>query len=315
MFEGLEVIVGAIADASTVMSSKGETTVVDVVSKIASAVATKEAMLVERRLASTVSDTISAEEIRGGTSSDASEAIEKVTGVTTMNDFVFVRGLDPRYSGTTLNNALLASTEPECRVVPLDLFPASLIDNIKVQKTYSPHLPGEFSAGLVQVETTEFPTRPTLNVSYSIGYNDQTQGHTFLGYPGGGRDFWASTTARAASPIRSQPTGGSTASRSAAASCRNSGAHSAQTGSAFPRGPEPPVDELEHRRGEHVWQARSGWSADIFEFAEDDLRPRAQLLFPESPRPSRILPPPALPCWRATSITTSPPSPCAWEVS
>ncbi len=188
--EGLEVIVGAIADASTVMSSKGETTVVDVVSKIASAVATKEAMLVERRLASTVSDTISAEEIRGGTSSDASEAIEKVTGVTTMNDFVFVRGLDPRYSGTTLNNALLASTEPERRVVPLDLFPASLIDNIKVQKTYSPHLPGEFSAGLVQVETTEFPTRPTLNVSYSIGYNDQTQGHTFLGYPGGGRDFW-----------------------------------------------------------------------------------------------------------------------------
>ena len=188
--EGLEVLAGEIADASTVMSSKGETTVVDVVATVASSVATREAMLVERRLAATVSDTISAEEIRGGTSSDASEAIEKVTGVTTMNDFVFVRGLDPRYSGTTLNNALLASTEPERRVVPLDLFPASLIDNIKVQKTYSPHLPGEFSAGLVQVETTEFPTRPTLNVSYSIGYNDQTQGHSFLGYPGGGRDFF-----------------------------------------------------------------------------------------------------------------------------
>ena len=188
--EGLEVLVGEIADASTVMSAKGETTVVDVVAKVVASVATQEAMLVERRLASTVSDTISAEEIRGGTSSDASEAIEKVTGVTTMNDFVFVRGLDPRYSGTTLNNALLASTEPERRVVPLDLFPASLIDSIKVQKTYSPDLPGEFSAGLVQVETTEFPTRPTLNVSYSIGYNSQTQGHRFLDYPGGGRDFF-----------------------------------------------------------------------------------------------------------------------------
>ncbi|MDE0127201.1 MAG: TonB-dependent receptor [Bryobacterales bacterium] len=188
--EGLEVLAGEIADASTVMSSKGETTVVDVVAKVAASVATQEAMLVERKLASTVSDTISAEEIRGGTSSDASEAIEKVTGVTTMNDFVFVRGLDPRYSGTTLNNALLASTEPERRVVPLDLFPASLIDSIKVQKTYAPDLPGEFSAGLVQVETTEFPTRPTLSVSYSIGYNTQTQGRTFLDYPGGGRDFF-----------------------------------------------------------------------------------------------------------------------------
>ena len=188
--EGLEVLGGEIADASTVMSAKGETTVVDVVATVAASVATQEAMLVERKLASTVSDTISAEEIRGGTSSDASEAIEKVTGVTTMNDFVFVRGLDPRYSGTTLNNALLASTEPERRVVPLDLFPASLIDSIKVQKTYSPDLPGEFSAGLVQVETTEFPTRPTLNVSYSIGYNSQTQGRRFLDYPGGGRDFF-----------------------------------------------------------------------------------------------------------------------------
>ena len=188
--EGLEVVAGEVADGSTVMSVRGETTVVDVVANVAAAVATQEAMLVERKLASTVSDTISAEEIRAGTSSDAADALEKVTGVTTMNDFVFVRGLDPRYSGTTLNNALLASTEPERRVVPLDLFPASLIDNIKVQKTYSPDLPGEFSAGLVQVETTEFPTRPTLNVSYSIGYNSQTQGSTFLDYPGGGRDFF-----------------------------------------------------------------------------------------------------------------------------
>ena len=188
--EDLAVLAGEIADASTVMSAKGETTEVTVRATVAASVATQEAMLVERKLASTVSDTISAEEIRGGTSSDASEAIEKVTGVTTMNDFVFVRGLDPRYSGTTLNNALLASTEPERRVVPLDLFPASLIDNIKVQKTYAPDLPGEFSAGLVQVETTEFPTRPTLNVSYSIGYNSQTQGRNFLDYPGGGRDFF-----------------------------------------------------------------------------------------------------------------------------
>ena len=188
--EGLVVLAGEIADASTVMSSKGETTVVEVRSTIDASVATQEAMLAERKFASTVSDTISAEEIRGGTSSDASEAIEKVTGITTMNDFVFVRGLDPRYSGTTLNNALLASTEPERRVVPLDLFPASLIDNIKVQKTYAPDLPGEYSAGLVQVQTTDFPKRPTLNVSYSIGFNSQTQGRTFLDYPGGARDFF-----------------------------------------------------------------------------------------------------------------------------
>ncbi len=188
--EGLAVVAGEMIDGSTVMSSTSEKTVVDVFAEIAPAVATAEAMLVERKLSSTVSDTISAEEIKGGTSSDAAEALEKVTGVTTMNDFVYVRGLDPRYSATTLNNAMLATTEPERRVVPLDLFPANLINNIKVLKTYSPDLPGEFSAGLVQVETTEFPTKPTFSVSYSIGYNDRTQGQPYLSYPGGGRDFF-----------------------------------------------------------------------------------------------------------------------------
>ena len=188
--EGLVVVAGEMIDGSTVMSSTSEKTVVDVVAEITPAVATAEAMLVERRLSSTVSDTIGAEEIKGGMASDAAEALEKVTGVTTMNDFVYVRGLDPRYSATTLNNAMLATTEPERRVVPLDLFPANLINNIKVLKTYSPDLQGEFSAGLVQVETTEFPTKPTFSVSYSIGFNDQTQGSAWLDYPGGGRDFF-----------------------------------------------------------------------------------------------------------------------------
>ena len=67
-----------------------------------------------------------------------------------------------------LNNAMLPTTEPERRVVPLDLFPASLIDNIKVLKSYSPDLPGEFSAGLVQLHTIEFPTSKSLKVASAM---------------------------------------------------------------------------------------------------------------------------------------------------
>ncbi len=63
--------------------------------------------------------------------------------------FVYVRGLGERYSATQLNGAVIPTTEPEKRVVPLDLFPSGMIDNIKIAKTYSPDLPGEFSGGLV----------------------------------------------------------------------------------------------------------------------------------------------------------------------
>jgi outer membrane receptor protein involved in Fe transport len=190
IIEGVEVTEGSeIVDASAVLAKAGEATQVEVTATVAPEIATAEALLTERKLADTVQDSISGIEIKQSTASDAAGALTKVTGVSVVGEgFVYVRGLGERYSATTLNNALLATTEPERRVVPLDLFPANLIDNIKVLKTYAADLPGEFSAGLVQVETVEFPTRPTLSIGYSLGLNSQTQFDPYMRYPGGERD-------------------------------------------------------------------------------------------------------------------------------
>ncbi len=185
------VTAGEIADASTVMAAKSAVTSIDVVESVNVRTATEESAIVERKLSSTVSDSISAEEIKASTASDAAGALQKVTGVTVVGKgFVYVRGLGERYSSTQLNNAMLASTEPEKRVVPLDLFPAGLIDNIQVLKTYTPDLPGEFSAGLVKIRTTDFPSHPVFQVNYGIGFNSQTTGKLFNSYPGGSHDFW-----------------------------------------------------------------------------------------------------------------------------
>ena len=71
-------------------------------------------------------------------SGDAAGALEKVTGVSVMGDgFVYVRGLGERYSSTQLNGAYVPTTEPEKRVVPLDLFPTGMIENIKIAKPCS----------------------------------------------------------------------------------------------------------------------------------------------------------------------------------
>jgi outer membrane receptor protein involved in Fe transport len=183
------VTAGEIVEASTVMSNKSTTTTIEVTEKVG-AVATAEAMLSERKLAPSVSDSMSREEIRKTVASDAAGAVEKVTGVSIVdNGYVYVRGLGERYSATMLNNAMLTTTEPERRVVPLDLFPAALIDNITVLKTYTPDLPGEFSGGLVQMRTIEFPTTKIFNVSLSYGFNSRTTFEPFEGYQGGKRDF------------------------------------------------------------------------------------------------------------------------------
>jgi len=178
--EGLEVHADEITDGSTVLASASKVTKVEVVESVSAVAATAEAAIAERRLAAVVSDSISGEEIRKSVASDAAGALEKVTGVSVVgNGFVYVRGLGERYSATMLNNALLPTTEPEKRVVPLDLFPSTLIDNIKVLKTYTPELPGEFSGGLVQMRTVDFPSTPTLQVSSSFGYNTRTTGDRF----------------------------------------------------------------------------------------------------------------------------------------
>ncbi len=185
----VEVKAGEVVDASTVIQQKGAVTTVEVVEKVGAVQSSSESILTERKLAISVSDSISSEDIKGSPASDAAAALEKVTGVSVVdNGYVYVRGLGERYSATMLNNAILPSTEPERRVVPLDLFPASLIDNIKILKTYNADLPGEFSGGLVQMQTVEFPTAPSLNVSVSYGINSQTTNKFFDSSRGGSRD-------------------------------------------------------------------------------------------------------------------------------
>ncbi len=185
-----EVVVkpGEVTEASTLLSSKSAVTSVDVVEKVGAVAATAEAMLTERKLASTVSDSISREELAGSTSGNAAGALEKVTGVSVVGGgFVYVRGLGERYSATELNGSVVPTTEPEKRVVPLDLFPTGLIENIKIIKTYSPDLPGEFAGGLVQMQTVEFPTQKTFTVSFKTGFNTVTTFNPYLTYPTPGR--------------------------------------------------------------------------------------------------------------------------------
>ncbi|MDZ4797070.1 MAG: TonB-dependent receptor [Bryobacteraceae bacterium] len=188
---GVLIKAGENTEASTVLSSSSLVTTIDVVERATSVAATSEAMLQERKLASTISDNLSHQELMSGTSSDAAGALEKVTGVSVVGDgFVFVRGLGERYSSTQLNGALIPTTEPERRVVPLDLFPAGLIENIKILKTYSADLPAEFSGGMVQLQTVDFPTQKIFSVSMKSGFNTATTFNNFKSYPGGSYDFF-----------------------------------------------------------------------------------------------------------------------------
>ncbi len=150
---------------------------------------TEAAMLNLQRKAGSVSDGISAEAIKRSPDSSAGDVLKRVTGITLIDSkFVFVRGLGERYSSTLLNGSFLPSPEPQKRVVPMDMFPAGLIKNIRVIKSFLPEDPGEFSGGLVKIETKEYPDKFAFSVGLGLGGNTFSTGQHFLrsGPRGGG---------------------------------------------------------------------------------------------------------------------------------
>ena len=149
------------------------------------------ALLRERQKASAVSDAISAEAIGRAGSASASDAMQRVTGASVVaGKYVYVRGLGDRYMNTQLNGASLPSADPDRNAVPLDLFPAGLLDNIVTTKTFTPDKPGSFTGGTVNIGTKAFPERFTFSFSTSAGVNSQTTGASgFLTYDTGGTDW------------------------------------------------------------------------------------------------------------------------------
>jgi hypothetical protein len=143
-------------------------------------------LLDQRRQSSVVSDSISAQEISRTPDADAAGVVDRLTGVSLVDDkYVYVRGLGERYSSTTLNGASIASTETDRKVVPLDLFPAKLLETIDVVKTYTPDMPAAFGSGVVQLNTLAFPTSRLFRVQLGAGYNSNATGAAHQTYAGG----------------------------------------------------------------------------------------------------------------------------------
>ena len=138
----------------------------------------------EQRSAAAIVNSTTAEQIARSPDGNAAQAVQRVSGVTVQDGkYVFVRGLGERYTITTLNGARVPSPEPEKRVVPLDLFPASLIEAITTSKTFTPDQPGDFSGAAVNIRTREFPAERTMHVSVGMGYNSAATGRSILRAP------------------------------------------------------------------------------------------------------------------------------------
>lgn len=144
----------------------------------------------EKRSTSEVSSLLDVEDFNLSGDSDAAAALARVAGISTaQNRFVYVRGLNERYSSATLNGSPLPSPEPLRRVAPLDLFPTSVLKTILVQKTFSPNLPGEFGGGLVDIRTRAVPDERFFEAKIGVSGDTETTFKQGLLYDGSDTDW------------------------------------------------------------------------------------------------------------------------------
>lgn len=144
----------------------------------------------EKRSTSEVSSLIDEADFALQGDSDAAAALARVVGISTADDeFIYVRGLNERYSSALLNGSPLPSPAPLRRVAPLDLFPTSALKSVLVQKTFSPNLPGEFGGGLVNLRTKAVPNERFLTLDVSAGIDSISSLEDGLLYDGSDTDL------------------------------------------------------------------------------------------------------------------------------
>lgn len=158
-----------------------------------------------RRDAQGASDGMTKEQMQNSGASSAVEAVQMVPGLSIEDGkSVYVRGLGDRYTKTILNGMAIPGLDPDRNSVQMDIFPSTVIDNITVYKTFTPNLSGDFTGGLVDITTKDFPSSRIFYVKAGLGYNTaSTFNKEYISYQGGRLDALGFDDGTRALPVRS----------------------------------------------------------------------------------------------------------------
>jgi len=142
------------------------------------------------RMSSAVMDTMDFTQIARFDDSTVSSAMTRVVGVS-MEDsrYAIVRGMKSRYQSTFFNGAILPSTDPARRDLPLDIFPADIMQSLSLQKSATADVPGTATAGHIDMRTKPTPDEGFFKISASLAYGKANSEDGYISKEHGGRDW------------------------------------------------------------------------------------------------------------------------------
>ena len=137
----------------------------------------ERALQMERQKATLAIENLGSKEMSIKGIGNVEEGVKKITGISIASaGQLIVRGLGDRYSTTTLNGLPIASPNPDNKLIPLDLFPSSTVQNITVSKVYDASAFADYSGAHIDISTKENITEDFFNISLNTGGKFNTLG-------------------------------------------------------------------------------------------------------------------------------------------
>ena len=152
---------------------------------------TESSVLEIQKKSASLLDGISAQAFRKIGANDIASAVKNVPGVSVQGGkFVYVRGLGDRYSKSILNGVDIPGLDPDRNTIQMDLFPTNLLSNVLVIKSARADLPADFTGGVINIITKDFPNSEEFSISVGTSFNPNMHfKENYLTYEGGQTDF------------------------------------------------------------------------------------------------------------------------------
>lgn len=105
------------------------------------------------------------------------DVLQRVSGVvaeksvTGGGKYATIRGMDKQYNYTSVNGVEIPSPDYKNRYVPMDIFPAEIVQRLEVIKSLTPDMEGDAIGGAMNLVLKDAPAQFSLTATVASGYN------------------------------------------------------------------------------------------------------------------------------------------------
>ncbi|HEX6428852.1 MAG TPA: TonB-dependent receptor [Niastella sp.] len=137
------------------------------------------ATLLASRRSDLIQNSVSARSIEISPDLSVANVTQRVSGVSLERStngegqYAIIRGMDKRYIYTLVNGIKIPSPDNKNRYVPLDIFPADLLDRLEVTKSLAPNMEGDAIGGAINMVMKTAPEKFSVKANAAVGYADK----------------------------------------------------------------------------------------------------------------------------------------------